>query len=578
MKAATCKNLAVGSTPPIKVGNRTLVRTEFTTSRLADFASRDELTRQIGHSPDRWPVVILKELVDNALDDCERAGVAPDVRIIITEGSITVADNGSGIAPDVVERILDYGFKTSSNSAYKSPTRGQQGNALQTLFAMSHALTGRPGVTVIESRGVQHRITFSVDPISREPRLEHQRAEIGVTAGTKITLFWSDFDLYGAKVDLHNAAIDFVCTNPHLTLSFTLPGGFSFTRGATNPAWTKWRPSDPTSAHWYGLQSLKDLLAAEISHARRNGSAQRTVADFIADFRGLSATGKRRHICEAVGASRQSIEDFFGRGDDDARRLLHEMKQASRPVRPRDLGEIGEAHALERIGGEPASQRYKRLEVDVDGVPYLIEAGFGHHPDTSRRGMVSGLNWSVAIGGNPFPRLTYGRSLDFVLAEQRAGADEPIGFFLHVASPRLAFLDRGKSSVDLPHQVGKAIVAAVEHVTATWAKQRKAEEREASARLRRDDVLNARTKPMTTKDAAYSLMGEAYAEASGNGALPATARQILRRGAALNPASPRAGEGERRVFHADSARRLCERTPGRMRGLGRRLRRPRPSR
>jgi len=42
-----------------------LDRIIFTTSRLLDFFSEKELTAQIGHSRDHWPVVVLKELVDN---------------------------------------------------------------------------------------------------------------------------------------------------------------------------------------------------------------------------------------------------------------------------------------------------------------------------------------------------------------------------------------------------------------------------------------------------------------------------------------------------------------------------------
>ena len=45
-----------------------LDRTTFTTSRLLDFCSRKELIAQTGHRPEVWPLVVLKELVDNALD------------------------------------------------------------------------------------------------------------------------------------------------------------------------------------------------------------------------------------------------------------------------------------------------------------------------------------------------------------------------------------------------------------------------------------------------------------------------------------------------------------------------------
>ena len=57
----------------------TLGRTTFRTSRLLDFCSRKELIAQTGHREDQWPLVALKELVDNALDVCEDAAVAPVV-------------------------------------------------------------------------------------------------------------------------------------------------------------------------------------------------------------------------------------------------------------------------------------------------------------------------------------------------------------------------------------------------------------------------------------------------------------------------------------------------------------------
>jgi hypothetical protein len=48
-----------------------LERTTFKTSRLAEFCSRRELVAQTGHQVHDWPLVILKELTDNAIDICE---------------------------------------------------------------------------------------------------------------------------------------------------------------------------------------------------------------------------------------------------------------------------------------------------------------------------------------------------------------------------------------------------------------------------------------------------------------------------------------------------------------------------
>ncbi len=83
--------------------------------------------------------------------------------------------------------------------------------------------------------------------------------------------------------------------------------------------------------------------------------------------------------------------------------------------------------------------------------------------------MVTGLNWSTSITGNPFQCLgAYDEGLESLLAQQYADHEAPIGFFLHVATPRLTFLDKGKSDVVLPGEVDEAVVAAVKHVTAAW--------------------------------------------------------------------------------------------------------------
>jgi hypothetical protein len=146
-----------------------LSRQVFTTSRLLEFCSQKELVLQTGHPVEQWPLVVLKELIDNALDACEEADIAPVIKITVKDGSITVADNGPGIAPETVISLLDFSVRVSSREAYASPTRGAQGNALKTLIAMPFALDGSIGITTIEARGIRHTITFSVDGLRQTP-------------------------------------------------------------------------------------------------------------------------------------------------------------------------------------------------------------------------------------------------------------------------------------------------------------------------------------------------------------------------------------------------------------------------
>jgi Histidine kinase-, DNA gyrase B-, and HSP90-like ATPase len=95
-----------------------LERTTFRTSRLLEFCSRKELVAQTGHEPEAWPLVVLKELVDNALDACEEAGVAPEIGVQVEPRAITVADNGPGMPPETITNILDFSSRVSSREAY----------------------------------------------------------------------------------------------------------------------------------------------------------------------------------------------------------------------------------------------------------------------------------------------------------------------------------------------------------------------------------------------------------------------------------------------------------------------------
>jgi hypothetical protein len=104
-------------------------RATFTTSRLLEFCSLKELVAQTGTSPDAWPMMVVKELVDNALDACEEHGVAPVIHVTVARNRIRVRDNGPGIPPATVASILDFATRTSSREAYVAPDRGRQGNA-----------------------------------------------------------------------------------------------------------------------------------------------------------------------------------------------------------------------------------------------------------------------------------------------------------------------------------------------------------------------------------------------------------------------------------------------------------------
>ena len=451
-----------------------LTRVTFTVSRLMEFCSKRELQNQTGHSVYDWPLVVLKELFDNALDACEEAEVAPVIEVIVGPGFISIADNAEGFPADIIAVILDYTVWVSSREAYVSPTRGAQGNALKTILAMAYVLdreregddvnADAVGVTIIESRGIQHRIEFRVDHINNQPKINHTTTPCERKIGTKITIEWPNSAalLEYAKQRFKYLTSSYVFFNPHLSLRGVWYDKEFINIKATNPSWQKWGPRDPTSPHWYDDSRLQRYLAAHVARDRDLGLA-RTVREFIAEFRGLSSTAVQRKILAEVGCSHQSLAQFFGidqvnRGG--IAKLLAAMKRYSKPVKPQHLGIIGVDHFRQcflAAGGNAETFKYERRKgLTNDAIPYIIEFAFGLHqsaleqqPATVSRRIVTGANWSVGIN-NPFHAFgSTGEGLESTLAKVRANATAPVICALHLASAYVQYADRGKSSIIL---------------------------------------------------------------------------------------------------------------------------------
>jgi DNA topoisomerase VI subunit B len=445
---------------------RKITRVPFTVSRLMEFCNKRELENQTAHDHREWPLVVLKELVDNALDACEEAEIPPIVSVAVDGDTIVIEDNGPGIPAKTIDGVLDYSVRVSSREAYVSPTRGAQGNALKTILPMEYLL-GRGedacGKTLVEARGIAHRIEFSVDHIRQEPKIIRATESSSVVIGTKITVKLPKVDYGHYKSDIIEGcrerflelAESCAWINPHLSLRVSWGSDVKVDVKASNPTWSKWLPCWPTSPHWYDEGRFRRYMAAHIVNREKT-----TVREFVSEFRGLSSTGKQKALLAAIGASHVSLHEFFGRNKtngENIARLLAALKEHSKPVRPIQLGVIGKNHfyrLMESAGGDPETFTYNRAFDETDeGVPYVSEFAFGVHRDGliagrgPRRKEITGVNWSPGIK-NPFRELGRGGSgMDTTLSEVRANISQPVMVALHLACPRVAYTDRGKSAI-----------------------------------------------------------------------------------------------------------------------------------
>ena len=96
-------------------------------------------------------LALLKELLDNALDECENANRAPEITVTVWPDSLSVADNGRGLPLHTLERSLDYSVRVSDKRLYVSPSRGQHGNALSTIWAAPCVRDGQHGRVLVET-------------------------------------------------------------------------------------------------------------------------------------------------------------------------------------------------------------------------------------------------------------------------------------------------------------------------------------------------------------------------------------------------------------------------------------------
>jgi Histidine kinase-, DNA gyrase B-, and HSP90-like ATPase len=442
-----------------------LERATFRTSRLLDFMSEKELTFQCGFGRRDWPLVVAKELIDNALDACEEQGIAPELDVTIDESGITVADNGTGIAPDTVERLLDFSVRVSSREAYVAPDRGAQGNALKTIVAMPFVLDGERGRVDICGGGVLNEIEIAVDRLRQRPKAEVVCTDL---RGSFVRVHWPVKTVLDPEQPWYfetglldrddrrflQVASDFTFLNPHLTLRLDWFGERSVVE-ATNPTWSKWTPASPTSPHWYRPEDLERLIAAYLVFDQDNGR-DRTVREFVAEFRGLTSTIKQKAVLAATGCSRAPLSSLANETQDDVNKakiaaLLASMRERSTPVKPRALGTIGRGHLEQRFASlgivDKSFQYSRKLSVGADGLPQVTETAFAALADGGERRLVTGVNWSAGWA-NPFRQLgEYGRSLDSELSAAFAGYDEPVVLLVHVAHPRVQYTDRAKSTV-----------------------------------------------------------------------------------------------------------------------------------
>jgi len=433
-----------------------LRRTTFVTSRALDFFKERQLTTLMGDDQSKWPLIITKELIDNSLDACEDAGIAPEIAVEIEKDAIIVRDNGPGIPEHVLQKSLDYLVRVSDKAYYVSPTRGQLGNALKVVWAAPFVMRGKSRIEVL-TPDYGCAIDVTVNRIKQEPVIGMNPTTTDVKNGTSVEIGlpgiasylsgWKTGDSYteGAFAKL---ILSYAMFNPHATFSLDdscMLEGLRFE--SSDVAWKKWKPSDAIPAHWYTAKTLRDLVAAYLSDDKK-----RTLRQFVGEFRGLAGSMKQKRVTEAIGLTGAPLTGLVNGGDVDKElieRLLTAMKEETKPVNPRLLGVIGKEYLstflVERCNVHPESIRYSKQTGESDGLPFVVESVFGVYTEErseDNRLFVCGLNWAPSLS-IPIPEIE--RELSFM----KMNSTDPVVLAVHIAYPHLQFSDPAKARLNV---------------------------------------------------------------------------------------------------------------------------------
>ena len=497
-------------------------RTVFATPRAAEFCELRALQAQTGQPADAFGHVVVKELLDNALDAAETAGKAPvvlvDTRTVGPVTLVTVCDNGAGIAPATVADVCDFNVLASDKARYRGPSRGAQGNALKTILGIPAAL-GVDEPVVIDSAGVRHELRVRVDAAG-DLLMQHDNRP-GRTVGTAVTVALpADLDVDAARWALGTALV-----NPHATITaadrayddvedeavFYKPAG---------QGWSKWTPGQPSSPHWYDGAAFAGLVGAYVRHIGRSG-VDVPLGRFITEFDGLSGSAKQKAIRQVVPGITH-VSQLAGR--DDLVAALHTaMRAAAKPTPPAKLGPAGADHFRALLHDEYGVARfwYKSAAVTSAGVPWIIEAAVA---DTVQPGRV----WYAVNHGAAFADPLGRTRLDADgVSASGAGplfADMHLGYgnraaVVHVVCAATQFVDKGKVALVVGPDVAAAAAGALAGATKTLRREAAQRRRDAAkadraARRRADGADRAeRENCWTIKEAVFEVLPQAKAAA-----------------------------------------------------------------
>jgi DNA topoisomerase-6 subunit B len=358
-------------------------------------------------NPRKALLTTVKEAVDNSLDACEEAGIAPEIWVHIeatTNGryKVGVQDNGPGIVKKQIPLIfgkLLYGSKFHRLRM----SRGQQGIGISAAGMYGMLTTGKP-VKIISKTSPKkpaHYFELQIDTKKNHPEIINGKGEgVDIEAGEKGLKYITDHGIEwvshylpegegkhphevksGTRVTIEleakyhrgrGSVDDYLeqtaIANPHVTIHYIDPEGHtvSYTRS------TRKLPPEPKEIkpHPYGVELGRLLTMVKDYHGG-------TITSFLTDSFSRVSSAVARNVCEAAKISTRAHPKRIGRQEVDS---LYQALQSTRISAPATdcLAPIGEELILKGLHHVVPAEFYcaaTRPPSVYRGNPFQIEVG-----------------------------------------------------------------------------------------------------------------------------------------------------------------------------------------------------------
>ena len=282
---------------------------------------------------------------------------------------------------------------------------------------------------------------------------------------------------------------------------------YSPTVGTTDQ-WQKSMPDEPTSPHWYDCKSLAKLIFGHINLARKgDASKDLTLREFVMSFKGLSGSNNAGVVCSAL-PSISRLTDFEA-NQAAIETLLQVMQKVARVAKADALGLVGEDHFRQRFQEWYGVKRYwyQKVALEVDNVPYLFEVAVAQTRQPGQ--FFHGLNFSPSFE-DPFPDtrvawedvVAYGVGSFFERTHAHPGSKGSChtAAAIHLVTPNLVVLDKGKTHVKIPEELAEKIARALWLAGKVLYKEEERRRKDAAKQERADrqrETSQARDFPLT---------------------------------------------------------------------------------